>query len=145
MAVGAFLWNQGGEAVGRIDILFLADDWTVKESAQIYGGNFGQCFGLGLTSPGDINGDGYQDLVAGCSTTDGGRGSVEVLMLGRDGQVIDRVRIGQGTGGFPVNIRLNARLDNVSALGDLDLDGVPDISVAGGFGSSFRSLLKKSE
>ena len=96
-------------------------------------------FGTSMCSLGDLDGDGVQDLAVGApGFSDGGqhRGAVWILFMQRDGtpkhvQIISDTR--GNFGGTLVND------DNfgfgVSSLGDLDLDGLPELAVAGVNGS----------
>ena len=86
----------------------------------------GQFFGMGVTSLGDVDDDGVDDIAVGSALEE-----LWVLLLNPDDTVKSEVRIADGAGGF--NGRLSPASQNfgwsVTGLGDLDLDGVPDLAV----------------
>jgi len=130
-------WTFTGNSV------FGSSDVTVESFQKIsstQGDFFGNLdaqdtIGRGLTSIGDLDGDGIPDLAVGSIDDDGGtdRGAVWILFLNSDGTVKDFQKISDTEGGF------DGILDNddmfgwpVASLGDLDGDGVTDIA-AGAF------------
>ncbi|MCH8822202.1 MAG: FG-GAP repeat protein [Planctomycetes bacterium] len=90
-------------------------------------------FGASVASLGDLDDDGVTDLAVGAHfDSDGGfrRGAVWILFLNADGSVKSNQKISDTQGGF------TGILDNedffgisMSALGDLDGDGVEDLAV----------------
>ena len=89
-------------------------------------------FGRALASPGDLDGDGIEDLVAGAPSncrTGHLHGALWVLLLGADGQPTRMVEVSVATG-FPARFEDFGGLGTaVAPLGDLDEDGVPDLAV----------------
>lgn len=92
LAVGAYTDDDGQAEAGAVWVLFLNADGTVKGERKISAtaGNFGgaldtgDLFGVGLTSVGDLNGDGVSDLVVGAVQDDDGgtdRGAAYVLFM----------------------------------------------------------------
>ncbi|MFG0315862.1 MAG: integrin alpha, partial [Planctomycetota bacterium JB042] len=126
---------------GAIFVLFLNPDGTVKKHQKISqtAGGFtgvlypGNRFGTSLVSPGDLDGDGVNDLVAGAIYDQESYylgGAVYVLFLKPDGTVKSHVKITDGQGGFGGQLSPQVRFGySACALGDLDLDGVPDLAV----------------
>lgn len=114
----------------------------LKISATIGGGSLtlssGDQFGRGSTAIGDVDGDGVVDLAVGAhSDDDGGTlgassnvGAVWVLFLNSNGTVKGFNKLSATSGGFSGDLE---DLDNfgrsVTRIGDLDLDGIPDIAV----------------
>jgi|GEM_PF-2006599 len=141
VALGAPGDDDGGPQHGAVWILFMGADGSVSSHAKIsenaggFGGRLSNNVGFGhaLACPGDIDGDGMADLVVGAPRDpDGGskHGAVWVLFLHSDGTVKAEQKISALSGGFI------GELDNsdefgraVSAAGDVDGDGVPDLAV----------------
>jgi len=141
LAVGARNDNDGGTLRGAVWVLFLNIDGTVKSHQKISdteGGFTGildnhSFFGNSVASLGDLDGDGVGDLAVGAHGDDDGgnlRGAVWVLFLNTDGTVKSHQKISDTEGGF------TGILDNgdffgtsLSLLGDLDDDGVQDMTV----------------
>lgn len=103
----------------------------------------GERLGWDLTSLGDLDGDGHADLAANAARHvwyyDENReiqyrwylGSVWILFLDGQGQVIGTQRITEGEGGFGGPLNEWDQLGyTTEALGDLDGDGVVDLLVA---------------
>jgi len=141
IAVGAQFDGDGGSRRGAVYILFMNDNGTVKSHQKISdtAGNFNgvldndDFFGTSLAGIGDLNGDNVPDIVVGASNDDDGglnRGAVWVLFLNGDGTVKDHQKISSTQGGF-TGILDNTDLFGISVgpLGDLNLDGIPDIVV----------------
>lgn len=141
LAVGAVMDNDGGISQGAVWILSLASDGSVVSSHKIsetQGGFTGVLdtndqFGIGLGSPGDLNGDGTPDLAVGARADDDGgtdRGAVWILFLATDGSVLSHAKISSTSGGLTGPL-LDGDFFGVSitGLGDLDGDGELDIAV----------------
>ncbi len=143
LAVGATRDDDGGTDRGAVWILFLNSDQTVKSRQKISdteGGFTGtlddvDAFGNGLSSLGDLDGDGVNDLAVGTPGDDDGgtnRGAVWVLFLDNDGTVKSQQKISQTEGGFTDVLGDTDELFGVTSLGDLDGDGVGDMAVGAG-------------
>ncbi|MCC6438679.1 MAG: right-handed parallel beta-helix repeat-containing protein, partial [Acidimicrobiales bacterium] len=141
LAVGADRDDDGGSSRGAVPLLFLHRDGTVRAEQKLShtAGGLGVALAAGdwcghsITALGDLDGDGVVDLAVGAPSTDGAgadRGAVYVLFLNPNGTVRARQQIGHAAGG------LGAALDDgdsfgmgVSAIGDLDGDGVAELAV----------------
>lgn len=128
--------GETANADGRVWILLLNADGSVKEEKRIYDGENGfvgpvanfASFGEGLGAIGDLDGDGVIDLAVGAPRDAGGQ--VWILFMNSDGTVKTEQKIAANTGGF------TGQLDNddffgrsVTGIGDLDGDGVLDLAV----------------
>jgi hypothetical protein len=130
IVVGARGDDDGGTDRGALWILFLNEDSTVKSHQKISSteGGFGASlanggwFGISVDPIGDVDGDGVVDLVVGQIFNVGG--SAWILFLNDDGTVKDEREIAGGPFG-PHQLFG----EDVSGIGDLDCDGVPDIAV----------------
>ena len=97
----------------------LADDATAGESR----------FGSSIANIGDIDRDGIDDIAVGEPGDDGGRGSVHILLMNRNGTV---------KRALPEFNNANPRFtlgssdsfgSSVAGIGDINLDGIPDFAV----------------
>jgi hypothetical protein len=93
----------------------------------------GDEFGIGVDAIGDLDDDGVTDFVVGAWEDDDGGvnfGAVYILFMNSDGTVRASQKISMTTGGFtgPIDGADNFGF-NVSGIGDLDGDDVPDIAV----------------
>ena len=141
LAVGAVRDDDGGVNAGAVWILFMNTDGTVASEQKIsnttggLGGvlNADDSFGGAIANIGDLDGDGVTDLAVGAHLDDDGgldRGAVWILFMNTDGTVTSKQKISDTAGGF------GGVLDNsdlfslgVTAVGDLDGDGVQDLAV----------------
>ena len=140
LAVGASGDQHGTPDRGAVWILFLRADGTVREAKRINsieGGFTGalapdDIFGTGVAGLGDVDGDGVSDLAVGVfdSSFDRTDHGPWILFLKKDGTVKSQVKISTQSGGFTGPVAAgDAFGSEVGALGDLDGDGVVDLSV----------------
>lgn len=141
MAVGAPFDDDGGNDRGAVWILFMNADGNVASAAKIsdqqdiFNGdlNDGDHFGNAVASPGDLDGDGVNDLAVGAdlANVNGTRkGVVWILFMNSDGTVRSTRMIGEGEGDFTDNLNADAQFGSaVAGIGDLDGDGIPDLTV----------------
>ena len=139
LAIGASGDDTGGTGRGAAYILYLNSNGTVKSSRKIAsdtsGGPVlgdGDYFGRSVSSLGDLDGDGVSDAAVGAYRDDtggAGRGAVHVLFLNANGTVKRSEKIAQGIGGGPVLANDDRFGSAITALGDLDGDGVIELAV----------------
>ncbi|MEM8601466.1 MAG: T9SS type A sorting domain-containing protein [Bacteroidota bacterium] len=145
LAVGADRDDDGGHNKGAVYLLFLNRDLTVKRHVKISatqglvdgGGppiDYEAGFGYEITTIGDFNRDGVQDIAVGAPfSDDGGRrhGAVWLLALTRDGQVRDYRKISALEGNLGLTFHEAAWFGyEVDAMSDLNGDGTPDLAVS---------------
>ncbi|OVE81302.1 hypothetical protein BVY03_04185, partial [bacterium K02(2017)] len=138
--VGAQADDDGGTDRGAVYILFLNTDGTVSSEQKISdtAGGFttaidnDEWWGRAITSLGDVDSDGINDIAVGAYDADGGtdRGAVYILFLNTDGTVSSEQKISDTIGEF------TGVLDNfdefgiaLAGIGDLDGDGINDLAV----------------
>ena len=106
----------------------------------------GSLFGISVANLGDLDGDGVEDLAVGApgepntytNTTNNGKnvtvtveprsGAVYILLMSSDGTCKSWNRIGGLSNGGPMLYNGDEFGFSVSALGDLDGDGIPDMA-----------------
>ncbi|MDA0205072.1 MAG: hypothetical protein O3A53_12105 [Acidobacteria bacterium] len=89
----------------------------------------GDLFGISLTT-GDFNGDGFDDIAAGSTGEDNGRGDVTIIFgssTGPTGQGSQRLR--QETDGLPDQRESGDNFGRALASGDFNLDGFGDLAI----------------
>jgi len=135
--LGAYTWtsslypNTGFAYVyhGSASGLPTSADW----SRLVYQPNAN--FGRSVSTAGDVNGDGYSDVVVGAPGWDGGDGAV-FLYLGSNsglGSSVNQQHEGSGGGNFGWS---------VATAGDVDGDGYGDVLVGQPLASSNRGLAR---
>ena len=127
VVVGAFDATTPGAPAGKVR-LYLGSAMGLVEAPEIVlsapGSAAGDGFGLGLATPGDINGDGYTDLAIGAPFAAMGAGSVQVFLGGKMGVgALPAFTLG-GTPG-----QLGSFGRSLAASGDPNHDGYSDVVV----------------
>ncbi len=127
--------NEGG--TGAVHIYAMQPDFTLVEQATwsprtvdaltgvLAGDGFG---GRSITTIGDLDGDGVDEIGVGSFQADGGMGALWVLFLDGMGGVRDATRIGDGDGGLDMHLGADDNFGHaLTSIGDVDGDGVPDV------------------
>ena len=151
LIVGAPFNDGGGEDAGAAYVVFgKAGGFAVPTELgtvaagnggfKIQGRNAGDQAGVAVSAAGDVNGDGFDDVVLGARYQDGGGGDAGAayVVFGRNtvaqggfATPVDLDDIAQGTGGF--EIRGEAAGDfagfSVASAGDVNGDGRGDLVV----------------
>ena len=149
LAVGAFT-SDGGK--GSIWILSISNtDYNVVSKVKIAeglngfdeilftdpnpNGTSGAHFGHAMCSPGDLNGDGVNDLITGANQQNEGWGYI--IYLNSDKTVKTFTRINNNEGGFGLNLGDDERFSrSISFIGDLKGDGSIAVNFGGGAGTT---------
>ncbi|MFQ5748367.1 MAG: FG-GAP-like repeat-containing protein [Planctomycetota bacterium] len=100
---------------GRVFLLRGADGAVLR---ILQGNTLGDRFGLSVAGPGDLNGDGWPDVLVAVPTIDlGNRAGLVLLFSGKDGSLLSRF---EGSSPDPSTFGVY-----VKVIGDLNGDGLP--------------------
>jgi Ca2+-binding RTX toxin-like protein len=174
LIVGATENGAGGANAGAAYVVFgksgTFDNVNLDDVAngvggfKIIGEAEGDFAGLSVASAGDINGDGFDDLIVGASGNDGNSTDVGAayVIFGKGSAfgTVNLVDIADGTGGFKIigENGIDVAGGSVASAGDVDGDGYDDLIVgadrndAGGpeagagyviFGRDFAALVNR--
>ncbi len=120
----AFVWHGSAAGLGASGAAPDTDDWYA------YGGQEGSYFGWSVSSAGDVNGDGYSDVIVGAPEYDFGD------EVDEGGQGMARLYLGSSSGLNDAHTRQLAGIitngafgTSVSSAGDVNGDGYGDIIV----------------
>ncbi len=113
----------------------LSTDITTAEADTVINGiDTGDAMGGSVSNAGDINGDGYDDVIIGSVLAGTDTGEAYVL-FGKAGGLDTSVDVadlatGGGNVGFLISLSTNNQnMGNVSSLGDINGDGYDDIAI----------------
>ncbi|MEM7310963.1 MAG: VCBS repeat-containing protein [Planctomycetota bacterium] len=144
LAVGEPRLDLGGMNRGAVHVFELEDPMhpfpllsTIGSGSGGFLGSLSNSdeFGTALASPGDVDGDGVDDLVVSAPRDDDGgtnTGALWVLFMNTDGTVASERKI-SAAGGAPAHLFDDASSfgDDLARLGDFDGAGAPDLLVGG--------------
>ena len=140
IAVGAYGDDGSGINRGAVHIHFMNTDGSIDSTVEINdttanGPTLSDFDGYGsaVTSLGDLDGDGVQDLAVGAYGDDAGgtgRGAVHIHFMNTDGSIDSTVEINDTTANGPDLLNNeNYGFHGIAGIGDLDGDGVVDLAV----------------
>jgi hypothetical protein len=136
IAAGAYSRNGRG----AVYLIYLKSDGSLKSYKEIGPGlngfnatlQSGDLFGMSVDGPGDINGDGYGDLLVGANGTDGAasnQGAVYILYLSKTGTVSSYKKLDKSQPNLNF-ISANTNFGvSVCGLPDMNGDGYRDLLV----------------
>jgi len=139
LAVGAIGDDTGGSTRGAVYIHYMNTNGTVDSTVKIASGTTNgptiadaDNYGYSVTSLGDLNNDGVEDLAVGApadDTSGNARGAVYIHYMNTDGTIDSTVKIDDTTTNGPVLADTTQFGAGVASLGDFDGDGVADLVV----------------
>ncbi|WP_416908660.1 MAG: beta strand repeat-containing protein [Polymorphobacter sp.] len=143
LIVGAPRVDPNGIDSGASYVVFGKSDGTAVELSAVAGGTGGFVIngalafdysGFSVSSAGDVNGDGVDDLIVGAKYADPNAidsGASYVVFGKSDGTAVELSAVAGGTGGFVINGASFRDLSgySVSSAGDMDGDGLDDLIV----------------
>jgi Ca2+-binding RTX toxin-like protein len=146
-AGGAYLvFGRPGGFPPSIDLALVAQG---QGGSVIHGADAYDYAGISVSAAGDINGDGFDDVIIGARGADGaGNGRYEsggaYVVFGRQGGFpasIDLARVEQGQGGFVIHgeDRYDFAGISVSAAGDVNGDGFDDLIIGAAAADAARN------
>ncbi len=139
LAVGADLDDAGGSNRGAVHIHFMNTDGSVDSTIEINSTTVNgpaladnDEYGWGVTAIGDLDGDGVQDLAVGATYDNAGgtdRGGAHLHLMNTDGSVAATFKIDTATVNGPTLADDDRFGSSITAIGDLDRNGVQDLAV----------------
>ena len=125
---------------GQFPVVFNLADLNGKNGFKLDGENAGDCSGFSVSAAGDVNGDGYVDLLIGASAYNNGAGRSYVVFggpgVGSSG-IIALANL-NGANGFKLDAESTHDFNGlgVSAAGDVNGDGYDDLFIGAPYSSS---------
>ncbi|MCP4306824.1 MAG: hypothetical protein GY788_18500 [bacterium] len=146
LLIGAFGNDGGGDGAGAAYVVFGSltlpdlinlDDVALGDGGfKIMGEAAYDEAGFSVSSAGDINGDGIDDLVVGAKSNDHEAGAAYVVFGSLTPTAVDLADVASGSGGFKVTGEAERDYAgiSVSSAGDINGDGIDDLLI-GAFGN----------
>ena len=136
LIVGAHVTADGFGGIGGSARVFSGSDGSVL---YLYGGGFEGFFGRSVSGAGDVNGDGFADVIIGVAgdaeTGFGGVGGSARVRSGIDGSALYD---------FDGDFRFDGFGTSVSAAGDLNGDGIDDF-IVGAYANAYIDAIEPAD
>ena len=141
IAIGAYLDDDGLYNAGAFWILLLNNLGNVINQYKISSSSGGLTssldsedqFGYSIANIGDLDNDGVNDIAIGANLDDDGAanaGAIYILFMNSNGTVKAQQKISRTVGGLAAALEPDDQFGcSISAIGDLDGDGVMDLAV----------------
>ena len=135
--IGATGSDSGGQGAGAAYILYGAtgtrgtydlSTLSASEAMRIVGGDFDNA-GFSVSGIGDVNGDGYDDVVIGATGAEFGAGAAYVVFGNQNSVDLDNLQPGQGYRIEGIDALNGPAGYSVSGIGDINSDGIDDLIV----------------
>jgi hypothetical protein len=140
VVVGAYHNNAGGKDAGRAYVFNGGKSVSTSPDAVFTGEAAGDAFGYAVGAAGDVNGDGYADVVVGAYGNDAGGSAAGRAYVYLGGATPDPVADWLLTG--------DMTLDNLgfaaAGAGDVDGDGYADVVVGAPYSDAGRAYVAKT-
>jgi hypothetical protein len=140
LIVGAFGADLNGESSGKSYVVFGKADGTAVELSDVangtggfaINGEAGNGVGFSVSGAGDVNGDGFDDLIVNAPGANAdGSGKSYVVFGKADNSSVEVSDVATGIGGFAINGEAedDGAGISVSGAGDVNGDGLADLIV----------------
>ena len=148
LIIGASGDDPNGETSGASFVVFGKSSGTVVELSAVQSGtggfvingvSAGDSSGTSVSNAGDVNGDGFDDLIIGAPGDDpnsSASGTSFVVFGKSSGTAVELSAVQSGTGGFVINgvSEYDYSGTSVSSAGDVNGDGLDDL-IVGAYGA----------
>ena len=125
LIVGAYLNDAGGSNAGRAYVYFGGSVMNNVADVTLTGVAVSDQFGISVSTAGDLNGDGYSDVIAGANLNDAGGASAGRAYVYFGGNLMDNTADVLLTGAA-ANDQYGS---SVSTAGDVNGDGYSDLII----------------
>jgi hypothetical protein len=122
--IGAHYNDAGGNNAGRAYIFFGSQNMDNVADVIFTGAAAGDLLGVSTSDAGDVNNDGYDDVIVGATGNDSAGNNAGAVYLYFGGQNMDNIADAMFTGET-----INGSFGQVSRAGDVNNDGYDDILV----------------